>query len=148
MLGAHTECPGRQTRTAWAARLELEPPMAGSSAPGASFWAASEACIVCQSNDFCPGYGPRTMVTCESCLDSGVHVECWHRHNGELLTEERLGSPAFQWFCSEVRSAAAAALERQRCWPCLLCRDQALNPHATGMPAGQPTAGRADWRAS
>lgn len=67
------------------------------------FWASREACIVCGSDAFQPGYGPQTMVTCECCLDNGVHVECWQRGSGELLTQERMEQPGFEWFCSEVR---------------------------------------------
>jgi hypothetical protein len=70
-----------------------------------AYWAATEDCIVCQRDDFATGeFGPRTLVTCDCCLDKGVHVECWHQHSGELLTPERLASPAFQWFCCEVRA--------------------------------------------
>ena len=69
-----------------------------------AYWAATEDCIVCQRDDFATGeFGPRTLVTCDCCLDKGVHVECWHQHSGELVTPERLASPAFQWFCCEVR---------------------------------------------
>jgi hypothetical protein len=71
-------------------------------AQGADYWAAAEECVVCQRGDFAAGYGPRTMVTCEACLDKGTHVECWHAHSGEMLTEERLASPSFQWFCCEA----------------------------------------------
>ena len=83
-----------------------------------AYWAATEDCIVCQRDDYATGeFGPRTLVTCDCCLDKGVHVECWHKHSGELLSSESLASPAFQWFCSEVRAgrgdggAAAAAAE-------------------------------------
>ena len=75
-----------------------------------AFWAATETCIVCGSDAFEPGYGPQTLVTCECCLDRGVHIECWQARSGELLTEERLEQPGFEWFCSEVR-------RRGRCRP-------------------------------
>lgn len=77
--------------------------MAISAEPDAEFWAAIEDCIVCGSTCFEPGFGPKTLVTCDCCLDKGVHVECWQRRSGEELTEARLESPAFQWLCSEVR---------------------------------------------
>ncbi|KAL4458967.1 hypothetical protein ABPG75_013832 [Micractinium tetrahymenae] len=76
--------------------------MAASARPAADYWAATESCIVCGSTEFERGFGPRTLVTCDCCLDKGVHVECWQRRSGEELTEERLESPAFQWFCSEA----------------------------------------------
>lgn len=84
-----------------------------------AFWAASETCIVCGSDAFEPGYGPQTLVTCECCLDRGVHIECWQARSGELLTEAQLEQPGFEWFCSEVRrppppSEAAAARRRRR----------------------------------
>lgn len=80
-----------------------------SAEPAADFWAAAEDCIVCGSTEFEPGFGPKTLVTCDCCLDKGVHVECWQRRCGEELTEARLESPAFQWFCSEVCRWAGAA---------------------------------------
>lgn len=74
-----------------------------------SYWASEERCIVCGSDAFEPGYGPQTLVTCECCLDRGVHIQCWQAHRGELLTEERLAQPGFEWFCSEASRPAAAA---------------------------------------
>lgn len=126
------------------------------------FWASREACIVCRSDAFQPGYGPQTMVTCECCLDNGVHVECWQRRSGELLTQERLEQPGFEWFCSEVRqvwrppssppseAAAAAAPCRQRretSFQAPLLGGAAVHltllPFATaaGLPAGQRAVG-------
>lgn len=67
------------------------------------YWAAKEDCVVCGGTDYQPGYGPRTLVFCDCCLGgAATHIECWHAHSGELLTEDRLASPAFQWFCSEA----------------------------------------------
>lgn len=73
-----------------------------------SYWGADEDCIVCGKDDFSSGaFGTRTLVTCDCCLDKGVHIECWQQRSGEVLTQERLASPAFQWFCSEVRQQSA-----------------------------------------
>ena len=82
--------------------------------PAEAQWGASEDCVFCLGADYTPGYGPRTLVTCEACLDRGTHVECWQRAKGSLITQEDVASPAFQWFCSEARprrwaEAAAAA---------------------------------------
>lgn len=83
--------------------------MAASAGPAADFWAAAEDCIVCGSTEFEPGFGPKTLVTCDCCLDKGVHVACWQRRSAPELTKARLESPSFQWFCSEVSRRAGAA---------------------------------------
>lgn len=85
--------PRQQQREQQAPALAVDP----------VYWAAAEACVVCRGVDYCAGgHGPRTLVTCDCCLDNGVHVECWAGRTGEELSEERLASPAFQWFCSEA----------------------------------------------
>ena len=101
-----------------------------------AYWAATEDCIVCQRDDYATGdYGPRTLVTCDCCLDKGVHIECWHKHSGELLSPERLASPAFQWFCCEVRPRRAAARAAARAGErALACRE--CHPH---LHAASPT---------
>ena len=70
----------------------------------ASYWDTTEDCIVCGLCDYARGHCGRTLVFCDCCLDRGVHVECWHQREGELLTPERLAEPSFEWFCSEVCS--------------------------------------------
>lgn len=87
----------------------------------AAFWADPEDCIICGGDDYGPGYGPRTLVTCDCCLAKGTHVECWHHDTGELLGEEQLASPSFQWFCSEVRPVAGGERVAGR-WPCIAAR--------------------------
>ena len=94
----------------------LHPPAMAPPVPDVdeAYWDATEQCIVCGDTDFVPGYGPRTLVFCDCCLDKGVHVECWHKHQGELLSEERLASSAFQWFCSEVGSRVHPGVRGRR----------------------------------
>ncbi|WIA11050.1 hypothetical protein OEZ85_011202 [Tetradesmus obliquus] len=58
-------------------------------------------CIYCKKNDFCSGYGPRTLVICSCCNNLGTHVECLQKHTGNTLTQEFLDSGT-DWFCSTV----------------------------------------------
>jgi hypothetical protein len=58
-------------------------------------------CIYCNKDDFCCGYGPRTLVICSCCNNLATHVECLQRHTGNTLSEEFLDSGS-DWFCSTV----------------------------------------------
>ena len=69
---------------------------------GPAFWEAPEDCICCGGIDYSQGYGPRTLVFCQTCQARGTHVECWQARSGQLISEAQLQSPAFQWFCSEA----------------------------------------------
>lgn len=103
---------------------------------------------MCQRGDFAAGYGPRTMVTCEACLDKGTHVECWHAHSGEMLTEERLASPSFQWFCCEASRCGGRRRRHLSAYHCFSAHTCSACPPRlpAGLQAGERPPGKADGR--
>jgi hypothetical protein len=68
-------------------------------------WRASESCIHCGSDAFQLGWGSQTFIQCDCCADLGTHVGCHEKDRGEVLQQEEVDSPNFQWFCSKVRAS-------------------------------------------
>jgi hypothetical protein len=75
-------------------------------------------CLWCRKNDDVDEYGGRMMLTCDTCLNACIHVECDAvRRGGQPLSKEHVlsGKP---WFCStacqKVRGTISTAAQRAR----------------------------------
>ena len=95
----------------------------------------------CRADDYAAEWGPRTLVYCDCCMDSCVHVGCLQEHDGVELTEEGVNDPSFAWYCSEARAApAAAAHHTDSASPARPPREQHIPSPDTPAPC-QPLAG-------